>query len=186
MILSRQCACGQKVEFEAEDLASLTCPSCGQSLHEQFAPPPPPPRFDPSPNEQAQANRAKLDADIARILTPSATAKTLTAVRANTCYKTLRDLINAGVTISLIIVFAFAFFELYATTQRANADLLSPPILTVLAGCALTTFVLVALRQALLLGIDAVDILIAGRTDRLAAQAADPNPRAESPAPIGK
>src|SRR5438046_366568 len=50
MIVTKTCACGQSIEFEAEDLADLKCPHCDLSLFEQFAPPPcPRPTFDPPP-----------------------------------------------------------------------------------------------------------------------------------------
>jgi hypothetical protein len=60
MILSRQCACGQQVEFEAEDLAQLTCPFWGRSLHEQFAAPKAePPRFNSGDVEVFKVNHPK-------------------------------------------------------------------------------------------------------------------------------
>jgi hypothetical protein len=179
MILSRQCACGQKVEFEAEDLSQLACPSCGRSLHEQFAPPPastpPPARFDLPPDPHA--NRAKLDADIARILTPGDHARVLSEVREKSCYGTLRGLINTVIGISIGVAGLAIVADVIIMTQR-KGDIAAADAIVFLS-CILAIVLLVAFRQALFLAIDAVDLMIANRADHISAKPS-PEPRKEA------
>lgn len=160
MILSRQCACGQNVEFEAADLPQLNCPTCGRSLHEQFAP--------PIPDRMPSAKKIEASFEQPDVTTaPSRTETTLASVRSRSCYKTLRGLINGVVWIGLALVALFAIFELFAASQRSTGDI-APADLIAFVCCLVAAVLLVALRQALLLGIDAADVLIADRTDRLA------------------
>lgn len=167
MIIAKQCACGQNVEFEAEDLPLLTCPSCGRSLHEQFGPQqngespkvelPPSVRF---PASAPMAQPARLsDAD-----------KELDLVRRQSCYKTLRGLIGTVIGIGCaILILSVAGIVATLLSFQAPAQVVAGSM-GLIAICALAFVVLIAIKQALLLAIDMADVLIHDRADRRAAE----------------
>jgi hypothetical protein len=158
MILSRECACGQKVEFEADDLPQLTCPACGRSLKDQFAPAPVAVREPVSSRSDSGAFSRQA---------------VLESVRSQSCYQNLRGLIEAVFLIAVLVFAIIIALDLAVIFQRS--DSIPPNLLyaevAIAVACMIGIGIAGAAKQAALLGVDAADILIANRADRIAEQA---------------
>lgn len=160
MILTKYCACGQQIEFEAEELAELTCPACGTSLREQFA---------PKSARVPGALQPQTSIEAPRPSAPPAQSNlahdTLDHVRKQSCYKTFRGFIETAIDIGLVILAILIVVPLIVVLQARSGTMVAGGLMFA-ALAALGFILLVALKQALVLAVDAVDILIADRTDR--------------------
>lgn len=154
--MSGQCSCGQTLEFEAEELPQLTCPNCGRSLADQFKPKQPiPPQ--PTPSRKPEP-------------TPTAEFKTqgtLDEIRQQSCYKTLRSLIEGVVTIPCVLLLLLMLAGIVTVVLSPSVQNIIGAVAMIVLG-ALGIAFFIAIKQALLLAIDGVDLLIADRTDRKA------------------
>lgn len=177
MILNKECRCGASLEFEAEDLPTLTCPTCSAPLQDQFGKPPlPRPSFDPPPEpvtvrERKVSERRSDGTWSERRLSEgeSRSEFALRDVRQESCYKALRNLIDivfglayAALTIGPVVMF---FSVVGKGAQAGNPEIVLMIISVVLA--LVGVLILMASKQALLLLIDIADVLVSDRADRL-------------------
>lgn len=167
MIIQKECYCGTKLEFEAEDIETISCPKCGRPVSILFPKPKEeskeqsPPRPPRPPRQESNATSSPGDRERA----------VLENVRGRSCYTTLRELIGVligvgYVTSSLFLIGGVAG-AWQASRTGASGELIGATLAFGLVSGAVGVILLVALKQAMLLMIDAVDVLVAERTDRL-------------------
>ncbi len=164
MIMTGQCACGQKLEFEAEEIAESVCPSCNSPLASQFARRSenklPKPDLNPSNIPPFPAITSERPSEPLGL-----PGRTLQAVRQESCYKTLRGLIESVIGFGVVICGLIIVIPIITLLVTPSTQFLFGAVITTAVGI-LAIVILVAIKQALLLAIDGVDVLIADRADR--------------------
>lgn len=136
-------SCGVSIEFEAESAGeSCPCPSCGSMT-----------RLALPGKSFRNTTASAVQKVLAKSLTPEAEA--LKRIRASSCYKALRTLIDVGTGLAMT---ALAFSALAAVLGVLSSGPFG--VLLAVAGLLLSVIVVVALRQSMLLLVDIADCQI--------------------------
>jgi len=149
--------CSSHLEFDSANAGQvITCPSCGMETKLYVPPPAPVPKVEKTVHRSSEPIANPLTA-------PSSTADTLKLVRQESCYKTLRGLIDL-VQVAFFIGGGFSVLMALATVFFGGSDLpIANHIGALVIGLA-SGFILVVLgiawKQAALLLVDIADCQI--------------------------
>lgn len=152
--------CSTHLEFEAGNEGEIiSCPSCGMDT-KLYAPPPPPKPIEPS-KPKPPLSRTIPDPTKETASRSLTVAEALNQIRVDSCYKTLRGLIDLlfflYVGIASIVCLG-CLVQAVDSTVNGYRELVKPVL--ILLGAVASVIIAVGLKQAALLLVDIADCQI--------------------------
>jgi hypothetical protein len=149
--------CSTHLEFDSANAGqTINCPSCGMETKLYLPPPPPVPRIDKPAHQPTLTASSSL---------ASGAGEQLKQIRHQTCYKTLRSLIDL---VQIIIIGGAALtlvgaaVGLFRTSDEASFAFRLWTFLGIACGCFVAAVLSIAGKQAALLLVDIADCQIQG------------------------